>query len=332
MTFYYKKPCSDQIWSCVTKENLINDTIKKTILQQNFIPNNYPFVYTKANTSISSRTVDSLFLHDPDSWNRQAPNLIITDNIVTRPLAGNISYLVPEFWHIYHCKFQYIDRPATWSYSCFLNRISGDRSIMFYELIRRNILDKGLVSFNCWMPGNNRAAADTYDYSIDNYNWQYTQAELQRYEREHHIGLNLIPYNNIQVELEQAIVDSNVSVILETYISDDHITFSEKIFRALQLPRPWLLYCSPRSVEYLQYYGFDVLDDYVDHSYDATLQHHQRLGKIIDQLSAFIDRRYTEKDYMRFNQAAIHNQTLLKQFIIKWPEKFNNVLEEIKQL
>jgi hypothetical protein len=35
---------------------------------------------------------------------------------------------------------------------------------------------------------------------------------------------------------------------------------------------------------------------------------------------------------MRFNQAAIHNQTLLKQFIIKWPEKFNNVLEEIKQL
>jgi hypothetical protein len=200
-----------------------------------------------------------------------------------------------------------------------MNRVRGDRSLVFYELIRRQLLDRGLVSYNC-----NKSELMN----------QYEQAELYNYCQEHDVALSCIPYNTVDSngELEQCIIDSNISLILETYVSDSHIVFSEKIFRALQLPRPWLLYCSPRSVEYLQYYGFDVLDDYVDHSYDATLQHHQRLGKIIDQLSAFIDRRYTEKDYMRFNQAAIHNQTLLKQFIIKWPEKFNNVLEEIKQL
>jgi hypothetical protein len=123
-----------------------------------------------------------------------------------------------------------------------------------------------------------------------------------------------------------------VSLILETYVSDSHIVFSEKIFRALQLPRPWLLYCSPGSVICLKQYGFDVLSDYVDHSYDEVMEHNSRHLIILNQLKIFIDKVYTEQDYARFHQAATHNQQLLKHFAIKWPEKFHAVLEKIKQL
>jgi hypothetical protein len=35
---------------------------------------------------------------------------------------------------------------------------------------------------------------------------------------------------------------------------------------------------------------------------------------------------------MRFDQAAFHNQQLLRQFDKTWPEKFNNILQEIKKL
>jgi hypothetical protein len=132
--------------------------------------------------------------------------------------------------------------------------------------------------------------------------------------------------------LEQCIVDSNVSIILETYTSDSHIVFSEKIFRALQLPRPWLLYCSPGSVKLLKDHGFDVLDDYVDIEYDIIEEHGNRLHKILDQLETFIARKYTDKDYARFNQAAIHNQTLLLNFEKTWPAKFDSILNQITLL
>jgi hypothetical protein len=327
-------------WSA-TQEIVLNQKFNQFLLSQNFSPLdavqfiNYeiPQIYKKGNQTVSCRFVDSLFLQDPEAWNRSSYDAIITDNIPLNPIACQLLSLLPEFWHIWHYIPEYQPQSATTGYNCFMNRISGERSIVFYELIKRNILEKGLVSFNCQrrhVPGHNNS-----DYSIDNYNWQYNQDEFTCYEVQHNQGLKLIPYNNFKEQnltLEQCIIDSNISLIIETYVSDTHIVFSEKIFRALQLPRPWLLYCSPASVEYLKFYGFDVLDDYVDHSYDQEFNHNHRLLNILNQLETFIDRTYTEKDYQRFNQAAMHNQNLLLSFKQAWPKKFNSILDKIKKL
>jgi hypothetical protein len=132
--------------------------------------------------------------------------------------------------------------------------------------------------------------------------------------------------------LEQCIIDSNVSLILETYVSDSHTVFSEKLFRCLQMPRPWLLYCSPGSIELLQAHGFDVLADYTDIAYDKIVDHGTRLLNILDQLETFIGREYSAADYQRFRQAAQHNQQLLLKFGQQWPAKFDQVLEKIKTL
>ena len=99
----------------------------------------------------------------------------------------------------------------------------------------------------------------------------------------------------------------------------------------MQLPRPWLLYCSPQSVHYLRRYGFDVLDDYVDHSYDLEILHSSRLLSIINQLEQFVDRHYDHDDYARFEQAAEHNKNLLLKFAQTWPAKFAHVLKEIEK-
>jgi len=121
-------------------------------------------------------------------------------------------------------------------------------------------------------------------------------------------------------------------LITETYTADTHIVFSEKLFRALQLPRPWLLYCSPGSVEFLRSHGFDVLDNYVDHGYDNITLHHDRLGSILDQLETFVVRTYGQQDYERFDQACQHNQKLLQRFEQDWPAKFEKILGEVKNL
>ena len=52
----------------------------------------------------------------------------------------------------------------------------------------------------------------------------------------------------------------------------------------------------------------------------------------MDQLETFIDCKYNEQDYQRFDQAAKHNQELLSKFEQRWPEKFNAILNEIKKL
>jgi hypothetical protein len=315
------KTHQDGIWVSAPKEVNVVQQCSQAILENNFNivrqgRNNYgyPYVYNRDNHVLDCRFVDSVFLDHPGAWQS---NFVITDNIPLLPIAGKLVSVVPEFWSIWKFDPVYLDRPATWAYNCFMNRPRGDRSMVFYELIKRNMLDQGIVSFNV---------------NIDEYEQQFVQSDLVEYRNDHELGKNMIPYNNLTESLEQCIIDSCVSVILETYVSDSHVVFSEKLFRALQLPRPWLLYCSPESVKYLRYYGFDVLDDYVDHGYDNITNHDARLLNILDQLETFVNQQYSDVDYARFHQAATHNQQLLDNFAQQWPNKFATVLDEIKKL
>ena len=206
-------------------------------------------------------------------------DITVTDSHSLVPVAGKIHSVLPEFWGHWRFDPVYVDRKPIDGYNCFMNRESGERSRLFNELSSRNILKQGLVSYNAY-----------------GHNTLYKGGTLEQY-----------------------IIDSKISVVMETYISDTKVVFSEKIFRALQLPRPWLLYCSPYSIELLKTHGFDVLEDYVDISYDKIDIHWNRMDAILDQLETFITKKYTRRDYERFEQAATHNQQLLAQFAMDWP-------------
>jgi hypothetical protein len=316
---------SDGIWISVDRERNIVKQLYQNLsscgfdsVVQNSDNFGYPYIYARNNLQINCRLVDSVFFTDSDLWTKESA-VIITDNHPICSVPGRMISVLPEFWSVWHFVPNYIDRPTSTGYNCFMNRPRGDRSMVFYELIKRNLLTQGFVSYNC-------------DHDL--YQKEFIRAELDVYQQQHDLGQKLMPYNTVESHgtLEQCIIDSNISLILETYTSDSHIVFSEKIFRALQLPRPWLLYCSPGSIALLKNYGFDVLDDYVDIGYDSIAEHSHRLLKILDQLETFIDRKYTEQDYQRFDLAAQHNQALLSKFEQHWPEKFNTILNEIKKL
>ena len=236
----------------------------------------YPTVFTKDNKTLACRLVDLV----------EEADLMISDNHMVVPTNGKFLSVLPEFWGQWQFVPEYIDRPATIGYNCFMYRLRGDRDRVFELLTKRHLLDYGLVSY--------------LDRDYDTVNSHGT--------------------------LEQCIIDTNVSLILETYTRDETIVFSEKIFRALQIPRPWLLYCSPFSVDLLRSHGFDVLDDYVDIAYDKITTHWQRMDAIVDQLETFINRQYTRRDYERFEQAATHNQQLLVSLLHSWPKKLKTVM------
>jgi hypothetical protein len=325
MQAHQVKTHNDGIWISVAREKSIVEKLNQQLINSGFVPrvqntNNYgyPYIYSRDHLQVNCRLVDSVFMTDSQIWANKSA-VVITDNYPICSVPGHVISVLPEFWSIWNFDPVYQDRPATKAYNCFMNRNRGDRSSVFYELLKRNILSSGFVSYNC---------------TREQYEQEFINAELQRYSDQHCVGQDRIPYNTVETHgtLEQCIIDSNVSLILETYVSDSHIVFSEKLFRCLQLPRPWLLYCSPGSIELLQSHGFDVLADYTNIAYDKIVDHGTRLLNILDQLETFIDCKYSAADYQRFQQAAQHNQQLLLKFGQQWPTKFDQVLEKIKTL
>lgn len=273
----------------------------------------YPYVYAREGKHLYCRFVDSVFLEHPEAWSQ--PALIVTDNHVLKTIQAQLISVLPEFWHIWHFEPQFEDRAPVWTFNCFMNRPRGDRSRTWYELLRRNMLMQGLISFNV---------------DQTSYQQQFESLDDDSYQSQHNLGLGLVPYNNLSGTLEQCIIDSKVSLILETYIADDHIVFSEKIFRCLQMPRPWLLYCSPGSVGLLRQHGFDVMDDIVDHDYDTIVDHNHRLTCIIDHLETFKSKNFSPSDFDRFWSAMTHNQNLLKTYKQKWNNKFTEILNNLR--
>ena len=319
------KTHTDGIWISGIQEKNIVKQLSQQLMASGFKSRcqtndnfGYPYMYARNNLQVDCRVVDSVFFTNPAAWT-DPDTIIITDNHSINPVPGQLISVLPEFWSIWHFEPNYTDRPATCGYNCFMNRPRGDRSLTFYELIKRAILAQGIVSYNC---------------TLDEYEQEFVKAELDAYQPQHLHGKSLIPYNTVESHgtLEQCIIDSRISLILETYVSDSHIVFSEKLFRCLQMPRPWLLYCSPGSIELLQAHGFDVLADYVDISYDQITTHGTRLQSILDQLETFINRQYQAQDYLRFAQAAEHNRQLLQKFAQVWPSKLNHILTQIQQL
>jgi hypothetical protein len=323
MQNFQVKTHHDGIWISEQKEKRVVSELCQQLTACGFAPAaqradinfGHPYIYKRHDQTVNCRLIDSVFMTDSTIWN-DPDRIVITDNHAIAAVPGHVISVLPEFWSIWRFDPVYQNGPASKGFNCFMNRPRGDRSIVFYELIKRNLLNQGLVSYNC---------------SKQDYQQEFVQVDLKKYQQQHIQGQEIIPYNTVESHgsLEQCIIDSNVSVILETYNSDSHIVFSEKMFRALQLPRPWLLYCSAGSVALLEAHGFDTLQDFVDTTYDTILDFNDRLMAILDQLETFVNRRYTQRDYDRFHRAAEHNQTLLRKFETRWPKKMLDVFEQI---
>lgn len=281
---------TDQIWNKSNCRNLEKQAIQKI----------------KA-AGGQPQLVDAVDIFNP--WNK-----LVTDNIVELPHIP----LYPEFWGTFSYDSEYIDRAPARLFNCFMNRICQTRQSWFYQFVRRNLLWHGNVSF----------LLDSRNPPIgkDLYEVNFRGNEI--FQPEHELMREQVPFVNFQTDIDQAIIDSQFSVVVETYFDwPGTIAFSEKIFRALQLPRPFMLYSMPRSVRTLKEHGFDTYEDIVDHSYDNEPNEIQRQIMILDQLCDWRDKTFTAQQLLDFGQRARHNAQLLQKFRQQWPDRLKNVLD-----
>lgn len=282
---------TDQIWTKSQCRELEKDTIAQI-----------------RRAGASPLLVDAVDISKP--WSR-----LITDNIVELEHIP----LYPEYWGTYSYTPEYVSQEPTKLFNCFMNRICTTRQSWFYQFVRKNLLWHGNVSF-LLDSRNLPRGKDLYEANFQGY---------EIFEAEHNLMKDRVPFINFTGDLDQTIIDSQFSVVIETYFDwPGTIAFSEKVFRALQLPRPMMLYSMPGSVEVLKDYGFELFDDVVDHSYDQEPDQIKRQVMILDQLCDWRDKPFTSQQLLDFEERIKHNRHLLQDFRAKWPAKLEQALKQ----
>jgi hypothetical protein len=272
----------------------------------------------KANQEINTGGGLDLLIVDacsPDQY-QQGRRILVTNNWLAPGQLNPDRYeQFPATWYgLYAGATNTQPHEPIKKFNCFINRMDPIRQSWFYQLIRRNLFDQGLVSFNMDIsqhiingqcnPGDSPLAVFEHQF----------QQHLQIFQHEHDVSKTVVPYRNFDCDLQTAIMQTEFSIVLETYFDrNEVITVSEKIFRCLKLPRPWVMFAMKNAVAYLRDLGFDVLDDLVDHGYDSIEFAIERQIAILDQCQTMCRRDLTANDIKRCEQAAEHNQSLLNK-------------------
>lgn len=258
--------------------------------------------------------------------------VLITDNKITQETKPNqiVLNIAPEFYGIHYMPFDLKNsiKPNR-AYNCFINRVCPTRQSWFYKLYDLG-LDRGFVSFNL---DYRESPSHTYKHKLeifDRLHHNYNTLFQQQYKSTR----NLIPFCNFKQtnNIEDVICESMVSLVIETYFHDNRaIALSEKTFRALQLPRPFLLFAPKNTIKYLKELGFKIIEDIVNHDYDDHDDWVVRQTMILDQLTNFLNNENYNVP-QSWLDIAHHNQQLMCKWSIIWDTKLQAALTQANDI
>jgi hypothetical protein len=271
---------------------------------------------------------------------------VITDNYIACPTQYQVCQLPSSFFGIYYHEPKMRTWVPTRRFNFAVNRLDTKRLLAFLELqMRSYMIDESetldYVNFNCWSWDGDNA---TPDGLRANFQRQFEQLELQfqeAYQFTYDRILEQIPYRNHKLGQETAHVSAWMNLVMETYSSDTTVALSEKTFRALSLPVPFMLYAGRHTIAYLCQLGFDVMPDIVEHKYDKMIEN--RTAEYGDKMVDFVFegadavaamQANSKRARVRTVQAAESNRRLLSKMQQTWPSDFAawlpGVIEKIK--
>jgi hypothetical protein len=255
------------------------------------------------------RSKDTPYLFDTNTT-------VITDNWFNTPTLYTVARVPDSFYGIY----SYTPVDQAWKpdrdYTFAVNRVDLKRMQILLNLYRYVGLYRGYVNFNC---AGDRDTNPKQNFS--NHFIYATDQELLFFQQ----LIELMPLKNYAIDHDQTYVSSWLNVIVETYSSDNIISLSEKIFRCLVTPVPWIAYSGRYTIARLRCLGFDVLDDIIDHNYDHVVEAQHKTATFVNTANTTID-SLKQRDWStlstRCQAAATHNQQLLAEMKRTWTTDF----------
>ena len=312
-----------EIWAksqCLGHEKQIIKKIATFVEQHGFEKTDHFRVWKKDNQTVLICLVDDIITCS-DDYRTDLPYLydrnttVITDNYLTCPSIFQMVNLPVSFFGIYN----YVPGHQDWNpikdFSFLVNRIDYRRFYLMLDLANRTDLDLGYVNFNC----QDRTKPNMLPQDIFASYWKEAGPDDQRRLAATYQQLTpTMPLKNYTIDFDSVAINSWLNIIIETYSSDNVISLSEKIFRALVTPAPWTVYSGRYTVAYLESLGFDCMTDIIDHSQYDSLKEAEGKLQVFNMKSLEIINKL--KDFgidtvrQRCIQAATTNQRLLKQY------------------
>ena len=259
---------------------------------------------------------DTPYLFDVDTT-------VITDNWINTPTVYTVAKLPNSFYGIY----SYVPADQVWmptrDYTFAVNRIDFKRMRLLANLYQYLGIDCGHVNFNCVLGKDTDPKKNFLDQLI-----HATDQEQPVFVK----LAQLMPLKNYDFDHDQTYVSSWLNITVETYSSDNVVSMSEKIFRCLVTPAPWIAYSGRYTIARLRSLGFDVLDNVVDHSYDQLIEAHHKMSGFVstarDTITALKTHDWAQLT-ARCQAAAMHNQQLLAEMKRTWTTDFEAWLNRI---
>jgi hypothetical protein len=330
------------IITCYSAESTIAVLLKKMLEQNQWHIVNQPMALGGSYIGIqitavkNSKTLTVLLGDGIDDTVNHSPDYLITDSVYDFIPGTEFVHITPEIYGIYKNINKDVSncRP-TKLFNCFISAADGYRQCWFYNFVRRGYLEQANISF--LLNPNSEFTESISDKKIKLYNENKNFSFNDIFEVEHNLMLDRVPYKNFSGSLEEAMIDSKCSIVLESsWAKPGQIYFTEKTFRAIQSPRPFFVtarHGGGGRIAYLRKIGFDVYDDIIDHSsYDDVDDPIQQMSLILDQIEKLRNIEYTPGLLKNFEQRAQHNQNLIQKFNIDLVKKYQDIVDRIKEI
>lgn len=339
---------------CIWHENTLLDFFRSQLIALGYTScSDNDKTWQRNNQQVVICLVDDIFSCSTDKSKHisqafEQNTIVITDNFINCPTQYQVYQLPSSFFGIYNHVPDNIVTTPNRRFAMSVNRIDSARLLMLLEITRRspdypNIQSLDYINFNCWSwEGNNNT---TNDFK-QNFQREYHRLpdQLQElYADAYNLLVHSMPFKNYTFSLEEMHVSAYLNIVMETYGTDSTIALSEKLFRTLCLPIPWMVYAGRHTVVYLESIGFDTLKDLIHHNYDhvscgpVTGNFGDKMVDFVYEGSLAVDKfkQMNFKDFhSRCDVAAKHNCKTLKKMQQQWPVDFAawwpGVLEKIQ--
>ena len=129
--------------------------------------------------------------------------------------------------------------------------------------------------------------------------------------------------------------NSSIEVVLETLFDDKRNHLTEKTLRPIACGHPFILAATPRSLQYLQNYGFKTFSPYINETYDNIEDPLLRLNSIVTEMKRIANLSDKEKtnlysklnEISKFNQERFFSQDFFNLIVSEYKNNLNQALE-----
>lgn len=226
-------------------------------------------------------------------------NLLIENIVKDKNILFNVMSMQSfEVWNFHYIKnFKNIEyKPIDDKnlYLCYNRRISDHRLFLLNELIDKDLIDVGLISFFLKDDIEKLEFMSDKTFNYINDNKPFLIDSKTNLNENQAININITDYER-----------TFISLVSETLDVEDSLFISEKTWKPIITGHPFMIYGTRNSLKYLKSLGYKTFEKWIDESYDTEALSFDRCRLIVKEIEKFSKLSTDELKNLRIDMNSI---------------------------